>query len=642
MPAARVAVAEHPGPVFERTAMTLKSHWWLPISAGIALACLYGVTACSPAFHQQKLLQFHLFSTSARIIAGHINHFAILLVPGALVVAVLYAFAGRLQRRLSLAVRVLLLLGGLVALALLGQLPQQAPALWKGFADAFRAQVEDKGLLSIVAGSGGIVLLVGLGVARWYRSDDRLLRRRQITRQLAFRACTAVCLLLTLAFVTLNGALGYYAADHAAAAKRRPNIILIMVDTLRADHVGCYGYRRNTTPNIDRLAAGSTLYSRAIAQGSWTPWSVFSFMSSHYADIFQVRMPGDEFRYYYPMLPEVLREQGYYTAGIVSNPLLDSSASAPIPEVSRGYDFFDTSPGADNMKGISSPAVADAAVRCLADLMDRRFFLFLVFADPHDPYHRHPGYDFSGPATGPRPRKLSKAPDNATARPARCADANALMADYDSEVAFTDAHVGRVIDALKAQGLYDDALVIFLSDHGEEFLEHGRVGHMDTVYEEVVSVPFIVKLPRQRTGTVVDGAFSLIDMYPSILGVLGAQNPAYRLVGTDLDFAHLQRCPDQRIFSSTVKGVFAARQGGYKYHLDVMSGRQQLYRLIKDPWEQRNLAPAEPGKRKALYEMLRARAGQPPDIDYRRTNPAAGPTYTKEQLEKLRAIGYLQ
>lgn len=617
--------------------------WWWPIRLGLPLAIVAWAILDAALLPQIKFYaSFHLFKTALSIALLRVDMAVALSVGVLYFIITLYSVAGCLHGKPRKLAR-LAIGAGTAALALFAcWYAHWNLFLLKPFSQFVVLLQNDRYLSFHLPGViGGIVLLLIIVVRL-----TPMLKRCAFALQAPLRLCGIIVvqvlnlasLLLILVLVSSHLAFGYYSSRNAISRKTRPNVIIIMVDTLRADHVGCYGYLKNSTPNIDRFARGATLFSKAISQAPWTPWSVYSFMSSRYPDSYLLGMPlQSTYPWRGPMLAEILRDQGYSTEAVVSNTVLDI-----FPETRSGFDRFDMSTS-DKMKEVTSPDVTALALKRLAVLKDRRFFLYLVYIDPHDPYIAHKGYNFRENASSPRPQKISLARDSGEPRPARCAVASAQMARYDSEIAFTDAHVGRVIDALKQKGLYDDALVIFLSDHGEEFQEHGRVGHIVTLYDELLNVPLMIKFPGQQQGTVVRGTFPLLDLNPSVLGLLRANNPAYRQLGKDDGIAHLQRCQEQPIFSSTINGLYSVRSSQEKYIVHARGSRQELYRLTGDRWEQHNLAGTQPAESARWQGLLAARPGQNMQgTPFSARQQSAPPSLTQKQLDQLRSLGYLQ
>ena len=421
-----------------------------------------------------------------------------------------------------------------------------------------------------------------------------------------------------------------------------PNIIFIMVDALRPDHLGCYGYDLPTTPNIDRFAAESTRFEHAVAQSSWTLWSLESIMTSRYPNVLLAANEGLKMRpgtelLLYPTLAEVLKNQGYSTSAVVANPLLGIE-----PGFKQGYDSFDNAPAKVNMDcRETSPSVTEHATARLREVKEKPFFLFLLYMDAHAPYYTNQGFTFGDSAKDRAIRDVIAADHP----PVRMVERQEALREYDSEIGYTDHYLGLFFEELKKQGLYDDALIVFFADHGEEFLEHGGYGHMTTVYQEVLRVPLIVKFPGQQKGRVIAGTFPLLDLAPSVLlqaniaaGALGMQGKAIKLTA-------LLRSAEQPFFAFTQQQVQSITNGQYKLIHGPCQGapgeppevKLELYDLTADPLERHNLVKEKPEVVANLLALLKEREVQPTTAEGK--NPLA--TTDAELLKQLEALGYI-
>jgi len=407
--------------------------------------------------------------------------------------------------------------------------------------------------------------------------------------------------------------------------------VLIAVDTLRADHVGCYGYDRPTTPNIDRLAADALRYERAYAQAPWTTPSLGSLLSSSYPSALGIqheasRLPSDAL-----LLPEVLRDAGWTAGAVVSHSFCSSRWG-----FDRGFDSFDESE-VRGQRAVTSPGVTDRAL----DFLDRHgaepFFLFVHYFDPHFALIEHEGFAFrdaaepySGPVRSPVPFLVFGRKDQEVTS----ADAREMRRIYDSEIALTDHHIGRLLDALRERGLYEPSIVVLTADHGEEFLDHGRVGHTKTLYRELIRVPLLVKLPGRR-GRVVTEPVGLIDVFPTILDALDLEIPT-SLQGTSL----LRSVPPRPVFSETQRQarLRSVVDGDFKLMIDLDRGTRELYDLGRDPLERMDVSQEQPARRRELERLLSSWAKAS-----RRSKPTPPPVeLSPEERERLRALGYGQ
>ncbi len=311
-------------------------------------------------------------------------------------------------------------------------------------------------------------------------------------------------------------------------SKPRRNVVLISLDSLRADHVGAYGYERDTSPNFDRFAKEGVLFRNAISTSSWTlPTHLTMFTGrsqvSHGVVVDTRVLPKT-----IPTLGEIFHEAGYATAGFVSGPYVGGHYG-----YDRGMDdYIDLSAqwgkGAEARAAILSPEINEKGLGWLERNHEKPFFLFLHYFDIHYDFVPPPPYDtmFDPDYTGTMDgrRFIERDDVNPKMDPRDLAHIEAL---YDGEIRFTDEHVGRVLDKLKSLGLLDSTVVLIVADHGDEFFEHGNKGHHRTVYDEVLHIPFALRLPGgEHAGRQVDEQVSLIDVFPTLLDAAGFTVPA--------------------------------------------------------------------------------------------------------------------
>ena len=218
-----------------------------------------------------------------------------------------------------------------------------------------------------------------------------------------------------------------------------------------------------------------------------------------------------------------------------------------------------------------------------------------------------------------------------------------IEALYDSDVAYTDHYIGLLISELKKKGLYDNSIVIFLSDHGEQFADHGGFFHGNTLYREAVHVPVIIKLPNQGRGRVVNGYFPLIDLFPTILSLIGSDPSPTRPQGRPVDLTNAKDIRDEYIFGATslYDKLRSVQNREYKYIFDLEKHKAQLFNLPIDPLEQRNIAASEPRIASELQKMLLAKERAiSADQTYALDQP--GKALAPGEAQKLRSLGYLQ
>jgi arylsulfatase A-like enzyme len=430
-----------------------------------------------------------------------------------------------------------------------------------------------------------------------------------------------------LATVVLLGACG--------APPPRPNILIIVIDTLRRDHLSVYGYERPTSPQIDRLAADAVRYDAALSQAPWTLPSVAALLTGRdvapLGIVDDVNHLDDEFL----LISEILSEQDYSTGAIVSHRFVSGKWG-----FDQGYDRFDDSNALGHM-AVTSPSISDKALAFLEQHQSNRFFLFLHYFDPHFSYLEHEDFRFERKApyegwieSGTRFKKLMEEQEQLTE-----ADTNELKRLYDSEIAFTDHHIGRVLAWLRDRGLFDQTLIVLTSDHGEEFLEHTQIGHGKTMYEEVIGVPLIVRFPGGGA-SVVDRPVALVDVFPTILELLDL-DPLGHLDGVSLLSAD---DAERFVFASTERrgGARGTRNARFKLIRHLVNG-PELYDLEADPGERRNLLdPDDPGQAlptelERLQQALRTysmRVGRSPQRMFRLE-------LSPEERKQLEDLGYL-
>ena len=341
----------------------------------------------------------------------------------------------------------------------------------------------------------------------------------------------------------------------------RYNVLLVSLDTVRQDFLGCYGHRprrapdADVSPNLDALARQGVRMQDAYASSSWTLPSHLSMMTGQTPVVHSVDTDLQAFGGPQSTLAEVLRRHGYRTAGVFSGPLLE-----PLWGFGRGFERYrraygpdamrfaerhdadPTPPGEDEreardvwLRDVSSPRVTATALEELRELARQPapWFLFVHYFDAHNDYLPPPPYDtrfdpgYAGPISGTRvladPLLSVRASDDDDefVRRASDRDLDHLVALYEGEIAWVDAHVGKLLAELDALAVTGRTLVIVVSDHGEEFFEHGGLGHRRTLFEEVLRIPLLLRLPGVLpAGKVVPGPVSTADLMPTVLDLL--------------------------------------------------------------------------------------------------------------------------
>ena len=434
-----------------------------------------------------------------------------------------------------------------------------------------------------------------------------------------------------------------------------PNVVLIVLDTVRADHLSLYGHPVATSPRLEALARGATVYTRATAAASWTVPSHASMFTGRFAfehGAHTLKLPrhreDGETEAVRPLDPgyltlaEALAEMGYQTAAVVAN----AGFLNPRWGLDQGFERYVVQRGRAH--------VVNTRVRQWLNeerAKDRPFFLFVNYMDAHDPYN-------SAPREGLVPRPVTYDRGAAVEELYRVAmpgdrevpaDLVQRVSDqYDTALANLDEEVGALLLALRNRGLLDDALVIVTSDHGEYLGEHNLVKHSKDVYQEVLAVPLVVKSPRQRHGRVEALPVSHVDVPRIVLAHLPRERaaryfPRFPFVPGGhpvLGENYYARARDRyrQPWSARFERVRTALYDWPYKLIASTDGRHELYDLHRDPRESRDLA-AERGELRA--SLLRALASFQ---DKRgRYEGRVGPVeeLDREELEELRALGYI-
>lgn len=390
-----------------------------------------------------------------------------------------------------------------------------------------------------------------------------------------------------------------------AKQSKRPNVLLIGVDTLRADHVGCLGYERDTTPTLDRLAREGVLCARTMSTSGWTLPSVMSVMTSLYPDVHQTytyekRLPEEV-----TTLAEILRANGYTTAGFISNFIIDGKYG-----FSDGFDLYDdfTVPldsgmdifeRHDEVLGerhlvCTSELVTRVAVRWLEHGPHEPFFMFVFYVDPHYDYIPPAPFDtmfdprYEGDMDG---RGIAKEPRHSQRPSDR--DLQHLLALYDGEIRYTDGCVAELLQAFAKSGSLNNTLIVFFADHGDEFYEHGKTAHDRTLYDEILHVPLILWWPdRFPAGRRMDALTSLVDIMPTVLDYLGLphEDPVQGASLRPLIEGKTDRLHDT-VWAELNTWIHVQAVIGDRHKLvwNVGDDTWELYHLHHDPGEQANL-----------------------------------------------------
>ncbi len=435
-----------------------------------------------------------------------------------------------------------------------------------------------------------------------------------------------LCVFFCLAAQLPDGSTSAKVAQHQSHSLR-PNIILITLDTTRADRMGFLGSTRGLTPNLDEMAKQGVAFSRAYSHVPLTTASHTTILTGTYPQFNHVNDFGIPLSPRLPYLPDFLHQHGYQTGAFVGSLILDP-LDGTAPGFDRGFDVYDAGfhlrrHGADRYKTVERRAgdVVQHALAWLSQLQNGPFFLWVHLYDAHDPYD--------------------------PPEPFRTRYASQL---YDGEIAYADSAVGKLLEALRRHGLYDETMIAVMADHGESLGAHGENTHGIFLYDETLHVPLLIKLPLNRSaGKHIETRVGMVDVAPTILQEAGIAIPK-EVQGESL-LSILKPAPpagrnapvaqeDRPAYAETDyphrafgwSSLRALRSGKYLY---VQAPERELYDQVTDPAEVRNLAAGT----KAVADTLDFKLDEFRQKTSQTLVELAKPD--PEQAQKLQALGYV-
>ena len=442
-------------------------------------------------------------------------------------------------------------------------------------------------------------------------------------------------LLLTLPLLTGMASPAVAAPAVAAPAVAAPavasqkNIILITIDTARADWMGFMGSKAGLTPNLDAVARQGVVFSRAYAHVPLTTPSHATILTGTYPQFNHLDDLGTALAKDIPFLPDILRHHGYQTAAFVGSQVLDPK-SAAVPGFDRGFDTYDAGfhsrqPGEDRYHSVERRAevVVDRALAWISQHSHGPFFVWVHLYDPHDPYDPPPPFK-----------------------------ARYAASPYDGEIAYVDFALGKLLGALRSRGLYEGTLMAVAADHGEAFGEHGEQSHGFFLYDETLHVPLMIKLPGERkAGLRIGSRVGLVDLAPTLLQEVGIEAPVAMQGETLLNLmkpgtgnAHVsitaQAALDRPAYAETDyphrafgwSALYALRAGKYLY---IDAPERELYDQSADPGALHNLANGS----KAVADTM---SSQLEEFRRKTAGAATGQqAIDPQQVERLQALGYV-
>ncbi len=505
-----------------------------------------------------------------------------------------------------------------------------------------------------------IVVAVAVGsILAWVIYHDRT---GKLTSALLLVTATAVVGAGVIAWFQ-DGIFANQAPRDNGASRDVKRVILLTVDTLRWDAVSLdTASQQPATPNIGSLADDSVVFTQARSAGPWTVPAFASIMTGLSPTVHGLSKYGVKLTKSFTTLAETLQSAGYTTAAIGSNPVLN-----PALGLAQGfgvYDFYPKYPGWDSVGArllrtlaphrfraeVSTGEITDLAVEWLQDNRETDFFLWLHYYDPHLPYEPPDQYADDWPSTDRFGDKF----DTDTIWKIRkgqtvlTREERSWVTDlYQAEVSYIDDNIGRLTQSLRELGIYDDTLIVFSSDHGEEFWEHGGIEHGHSVYDELLRVPLMFKLPDSHRTSRTSEPVLTQAIYSTILEIC---NVAYEDVG-----AHARPLvaawenpgafePEASLSTGVVhyEEKVAIVSGNHKYIRGLVLGEEQLFDLTTDPGEQHSIAHKNEEQLTAARALLKENIEK---SDWAREQYQLAENVPqlldRETLELLKAVGYV-
>jgi arylsulfatase A-like enzyme len=441
-----------------------------------------------------------------------------------------------------------------------------------------------------------------------------------------------------------------------ASCRRQPsappkplNVLLVVVDTLRTDRLSLYGYKRPTSPNLDVFARDAVVFTDSRSSAGCTFPSTNAILTSREPSVFllwperTMGIPDGVTSF-----PEILRQHGYATAAVSASPIARATPSYINTHggFGKGFQSFD-----EECLDKHARCVNDKAYGLLQKL-PQPFFLYLHYMEPHAPYRIPPDVPrrFTQNPDSPRPQGihpwawrgetwpvLQRIYDDNRDLDFNPQDLARLYDLYDEEIAYFDAEFAKLVAQLKARGLFDNTLIVFTADHGEEQHEHGGYGHCRSLaYETILRTPLMMKIPG------IDGArrkalVGNLDVVPTLLDYLRFPSTGQAFDGTSLRPVIEGDKPIHRLVFGNQGDTRTVTDGGQKLSLDLASNRAQLFDLAADPWEKTDLASMRPDDARRLLGVLqrwmKVREG-PAGTDLARRRAS-------EMEKELHSVGYL-
>jgi arylsulfatase A-like enzyme len=420
---------------------------------------------------------------------------------------------------------------------------------------------------------------------------------------------------------------------------RKVNVLLILTDTVRADHLSCYGYERNTTPCIDSLAAAGTLFERCQGQSSWTLPAMATIMSgvspvAHGAGKNSSGIHG--ISHDAPWLPIAFHRAGYRTAAFVNVMFMNEDFG-----FHRGFQHFSyRGVFSENSLRKAGPTVNDFLEWLDSEEDDGPFFAAVHFYDPHIPYrapepfnslYTDPDYNgLYGDSWGESVPEMMKV--NSGEMVPDQSDIDNLVAMYDGELSYMDSQIGRLLAELRERGLSETTIVVVVADHGEEFYEHNGIEHGRTLYQETTHVPLIISGPGFNYGGTVPQRVAQLDVAGTIAAAAGIEfeviEPAVNLAGV---IEPSRSIPASGVLWRPQGDLVTIVSDGTKLIWSVEDDSLETYDLTADPSESNSVEPAPALLDAAEYYWATPPIGEAPIVDC-----------GENEIRELRNLGYIR
>lgn len=452
-------------------------------------------------------------------------------------------------------------------------------------------------------------------------------------------------------------------ATAATQAGQVRHVILVTVDTLRRNALGPYNGDMESSPRIGEFAGDAAIFTHAFTSAPWTYPSVASILTGLPSRVHNLVDGKSALPENVPTMTEALSGAGYHTAALGLNSML-----LPRSKLDRGFQDYHWFPEPNfslenfsvglthnllSLCGTSKPDAAgltDQAIQWVRKNADREFFFWLHYFDPHMPYGPPDAYQPENPAYEKLGKRFGETRAARMGSAARTAEERDWIRDlYAGEVKYVDAQVGRFFDALRKMGLYEDTLILFTADHGEELWEHDRFEHGHTLYNELVQVPFLVKLPGTHPGLTVDTPVSTQAIMPTILDLcrvapasaeaplLPSLLPLINVSGAG--YVEQPIFTGASLFHDRCEGVIF---DGMKYIQATLSGHEQLYNLKADPEERYSVVVQDPLNLERGRQLLKdAQAADAAATEKLGIKHGEGDSLDQEAVRSLQALGYL-